>query len=274
VVRRCIENRITRGVLDGGLAAFRFVRTGKAGCLGLTYAAAESQKDTESLALSTKFRLNAALGSKTLVFAALAAVSGLVLADQPLPPLAPLALEGDLDSGKELAATCAGCHAIPGYRNAYPSFHVPKLGGQNADYLEIALQGYRRGSRPHDTMHAQAAVFSDQDIADVSAYIASLERSEQQGISRASAAMIRAGEEKSAVCAPCHGPTGVAPASQWPNIAGQHASYLERSLTQYKTGERNDLVMSPMATPLDEASIRELAAFFAAQPGLYTPDEM
>jgi cytochrome c553 len=186
----------------------------------------------------------------------------------------PLTLKGHAEQGQQLAATCTGCHAIPGYRNAYPSFHVPKLGGQNADYLEIALQGYRRGSRGHDTMHAQAASLSDQDIADLAEYLASLESPDEQGISRASEEMIVAGKEKSAVCTACHGEAGIAPAPQWPNLAGQHASYLERSLEQYKTGERSDLVMAPMVAALDETAIEEIAAYFAAQPGLYTPDEM
>src|SRR5690606_7386098 len=159
-------------------------------------------------------------------------------------------------------------------RNVYPSFHVPKLGGQNEDYLEIALQGYRRGSRSHDTMHAQAAEFSDQDIADIAAYIASLERAPETGISGASDELIRAGQEKAAVCASCHGQNGIAPAGQWPNLAGQHASYLERALTQYKTGERNDVVMAPRAAPLAEQWIVELAAYFASQPGLFTTEGM
>jgi cytochrome c553 len=225
----------------------------------------------ESLVLINT-RLSATLGLKTVVFAVLAMLSGSLLAQQA--PLAPLALKGHPENGKRLAATCAGCHAIPGYRNAYPSFHVPKLGGQNEDYLEIALQGYRQGSRGHDTMHAQAAELSDQDIADLAAYIASVENSEEQGISRATSAMIQAGKDKSAVCTACHGETGISPAGMYPNLAGQHASYLERALRQYKSGERSDLVMGPMAAPLDDAAIEELAAYFAAQPGLFTPPEL
>lgn len=224
--------------------------------------------------MSKKSRPSSLLGWKPVVLAALASVSGVAFAQTPQAPLAPLPLEADLENGRRLAHTCGGCHAIEGYRNVYPSFHVPKLGGQNTDYIEIALQGYRRSDRSHDTMHAQVATFSDQDIVDVAGYIGSLENAPQKGISRAKPEMIRAGEEKSAVCAPCHGPTGVAPASQWPNLAGQHASYIERALEQYKTGERADLVMGPMAAPLDQATIRELAAFFAAQTGLYTPKEM
>jgi cytochrome c553 len=213
-------------------------------------------------------------GVRIVAVAALCAASGIALTQAPPPPLAPLNLEGDVQRGADLAETCSGCHGIPGYRNAYPSFHVPKLGGQNADYLEIALQGYRRGTRGHDTMHAQAAALSDQDIADLAAYLASSEDRQQAGISRAPGSAVRAGQEKSAICAPCHGPAGIAPAPQWPNIAGQHASYLERSMAQYKSGEREDLVMAPMVAPLDDETIAQLAAYFAAQPGLHTTDDL
>src|SRR5690606_10029636 len=153
----------------------------------------------ESL-VPTNTRLSASFGLKACVFTFLAVASGGAFAQQPEPPLMPLTLTGHAEHGQQLAATCTGCHAIPGYRNAYPSFRVPKLGGQNSDYLEIALQGYRRGSRGHDTMHAQAASLSDQDIADLAEYLASLENSPEPGISRASEEMVRAGKEKSAVC--------------------------------------------------------------------------
>ncbi|MDH3976998.1 MAG: cytochrome c, partial [Gammaproteobacteria bacterium] len=45
---------------------------------------------------------------------------------------------GDAERGEVLADTCLGCHGIPGYRNAYPSYRVPKLGGQHEDYLVSA----------------------------------------------------------------------------------------------------------------------------------------
>ena len=72
--------------------------------------------------------------------------------------------------GVALAETCYGCHGLPESHNAYPSYLVPKLGGQNAEYITVALQGYRRGSRGHETMQAQASSLSDQDIADIAAY--------------------------------------------------------------------------------------------------------
>ena len=91
----------------------------------------------------------------------------------PPAPLTPITLAGDAERGAVIAQTCTGCHGIPGYFNAQPAYHVPKLGGQNADYIEVALQGYRRGTRAHETMQAQASTLSDQDIADVAAFLAS-----------------------------------------------------------------------------------------------------
>jgi cytochrome c553 len=187
----------------------------------------------------------------------------------PAAPLMPIALEGNADRGEVLAETCKGCHGIPGYFNANPAYHVPKLGGQNADYLEVALQGYRRGTRGHETMQAQASSLSDQDIADVAAYFGAFAGEAETGRSTASSAMIEAGRTKAATCVACHGPAGVAAAPQWPNLAGQHETYLLESLTQYKSGRRADLVMNPLMGPLDEGSLEELAAFFASQPHLH-----
>ena len=81
--------------------------------------------------------------------------------------------DGDAAVGRKKAETCLGCHAIPGYFSVYPSYHVPKLGGQNSKYIESALKQYRDGGRQHDTMHANAANLSDQDMADIGAYIES-----------------------------------------------------------------------------------------------------
>lgn len=215
----------------------------------------------------------------TLVLAALSlgaaalVLTGPATAQQaPAMPLAPLALNGDAERGAVLAETCTGCHGIPGYWNASPAYHVPKLGGQNADYLEVALQGYRRGSRGHETMQAQASSLSDQDIADVAAFFSGFGGEPEAGRTRASEEKIEAGRTKAATCVACHGPEGIAAAPQWPNLAGQHETYLLQSLAQYKNGKRVDMVMNPMAAPLDEQSIEELAAFFASRTHLYSTD--
>jgi cytochrome c553 len=79
---------------------------------------------------------------------------------------------GDYDAGKIKAYTCTGCHGIVGYKNAYPAYHVPRIGGQNMEYLVIALQGFKSGERQHKTMNLQAEALSDQDIEDIAVYIA------------------------------------------------------------------------------------------------------
>ena len=86
----------------------------------------------------------------------------------------PAAPTGDAARGKPLTYTCQGCHGITGYKNAYPNYHVPRIGGQSAQYLTNALMEYRAGKRKHPTMQAQAQSFSAQDIADIAAYLSGL----------------------------------------------------------------------------------------------------
>ncbi len=88
-------------------------------------------------------------------------------------PVAKPAALGSAERGKELTYTCQGCHGITGYKNAYPSYHVPRITGQAAQYLTSALTEYRKGARKHPTMQAQAQSFSEQDIADIAAYLSS-----------------------------------------------------------------------------------------------------
>lgn len=98
-----------------------------------------------------------------------------------LPSLALLAVSalpvsgfaaGDSEAGKTKAFTCMGCHGIPSYTNVYPTYHVPRIGGQHADYIVAALQAYKAGQRSHSTMQAQAATLSDQDMQDIAAFFA------------------------------------------------------------------------------------------------------
>lgn len=88
----------------------------------------------------------------------------------------PAAAAGDPAAGRTKADTCIGCHGIPFYTNAYPTYRVPKLGGQNAEYLVAALKAYRAGERPHPTMRAQASSLSDQDIDDIAAFLSKAPR--------------------------------------------------------------------------------------------------
>jgi cytochrome c553 len=84
------------------------------------------------------------------------------------------AAEGDPQAGKIKSYTCTGCHGVPGYSNVYPTYKVPKIGGQNYEYIVAAMIAYRDGERSHPTMELQASALSDQDMKDISAYFASL----------------------------------------------------------------------------------------------------
>ena len=81
---------------------------------------------------------------------------------------------GDPAAGKVKSNTCTGCHGIPNYKTTYPTYSVPRIGGQNEPYLISALKAYKNGTRKHETMNPQAQALSDQDIEDIAAYLASL----------------------------------------------------------------------------------------------------
>jgi cytochrome c553 len=84
-------------------------------------------------------------------------------------------LKGNAAAGKAKNAMCIGCHGIPGYKASFPSvYSAPMIAGQNAKYLENALNAYKTGERKHPTMRSAAASLSAQDMADLAAYYANL----------------------------------------------------------------------------------------------------
>ena len=75
-----------------------------------------------------------------------------------------------------------------------------------------------------------------------------------------------AGKTKSAVCAACHGTDGNSGANPlWPKLAGQHPDYIIQQLQDFKAGKRTEAMMSPMAAPLSEEDMADLAAYFTSQ---------
>ncbi len=74
-----------------------------------------------------------------------------------------------------------------------------------------------------------------------------------------------AGEAKAAVCAACHGERGNSQNPEWPKLAGQHPNYLAQQLRDFKSGTRKNEVMSPIAAPLSEADIADIAEFYSVQ---------
>ena len=81
-------------------------------------------------------------------------------------------LHGDAANGKRAIATCLGCHGNSGYHNAYPHFRIPRIGGQSEAYLLRAMIDYRDGKRINPTMQAQMHDETDQQLADIAAYLA------------------------------------------------------------------------------------------------------
>lgn len=84
----------------------------------------------------------------------------------------PLAIAGgDIEAGKQKAASCASCHGAEGVSPA-PNF--PNIGGQYENYLLHSLQAYKSGERQNAIMQGMVAALSDQDMRDLSAFYASL----------------------------------------------------------------------------------------------------
>jgi cytochrome c553 len=199
------------------------------------------------------------IGAMTVALAVGSLIGGLASAQSP-------ALTPNLAQGKILSYTCLGCHGIVGYRNAYPDYAVPRLRGQNAQYLVAALKEYRSGLRDHPTMHLQASSLSDQQMLDVATYLAGKPLTAGAGpptdVKVPKAAM---------VCTSCHGKQGIAVSPMYPNLAGQHASYIKRALVEYHKLDRKNPIMDGMASSLTQADISVIAAYFSGiKPGLKT----
>lgn len=73
-----------------------------------------------------------------------------------------------------------------------------------------------------------------------------------------------AGKSKSATCAACHGANGISPNDLWPNLAGQKQGYLIAQLKAFRDGQRSNPMMAPMAAPLSDTDIDDLAAYFSS----------
>jgi cytochrome c553 len=76
------------------------------------------------------------------------------------------------------------------------------------------------------------------------------------------------GQEKAKVCEACHGTDGNSIEPIYPNLAGQHESYLIKSLSDYRSGARRNALMNSFAAALSNQDIEDLAAWYADQEGL------
>jgi len=171
--------------------------------------------------------------------------------------------EGDREAGKKKFYSCAGCHGIEGYSNAYPMYHVPRIGGQHADYVVAALKSYQTGARKHVGMHGNASPLSEDDLQDIAAYVSAFR---SITVNLPVEGNVGAGERKAMECASCHGGDGNTEAkSGYPRLAGQYENYLVKALRDYKSGARKNAIMGGIAGALSEQDIENVAAFYASQ---------
>ena len=178
-------------------------------------------------------------------------------APKPAPKAA--AQKDPVLAGKAAAEACAGCHGDNGVSKTPGS---PSLVGLNPKYLASAIKAYKTGQRKDDTMKALVAGLSDADAGSVALYYA-LQKPARAGTPAAGDAA--AGKKAAGACAGCHGETGVAADPANPSLAGQDAQYLATATQSYKDGTRKDETMKGMVAALNDATIKNIAAFYAAQ---------
>ena len=170
--------------------------------------------------------------------------------------------EDAIDAGKEKAAACASCHGADG--NSLVST-FPKLAEQHSSYLIKQLEAYKNGTRKNPMMTSIAAGLSHNDMTALAAYYAAQKISanelpvlddddEKPAATKAGVdplqAIIAQGSDlyrngdlsrEVSACIACHGPFGEGskPAA-FPALKSQHADYLIKTLTDFKTDVRSN----------------------------------
>ena len=178
------------------------------------------------------------------------------------------AVVGDAAAGQAKTAVCGACHGPDGNSMA-PNF--PKLAGQGDRYLLKQLHEIKDGKRQVLEMTGLLANLNDQDLADIAAYYSS----QKGSVGAADPALVAQGEalfrggnlEKGMpACIGCHSPDGQGlAAAGFPHLGGQHASYIEKQLTDFREGDRtNDgdsMIMRGIAAKLSNKDIKALASY-------------
>ena len=177
----------------------------------------------------------------------------------PIPGVKPAPAKPDpVQAGKAAAAACAGCHGDTGLSNT-PG--TPSLVGLDPKYLVAVMKAYKGGQRKNDMMKSMMSSVADTDMANIALYYA-LQKPART--TTPSAGDASAGKAAAAACAGCHGDKGVSGNPAIPSLAGQDAQYLAAALHAYKDGSRGDETMNGLAASLDDAAMKNLAAFYAS----------
>ncbi len=178
---------------------------------------------------------------------------------------------GDLPRGKVLAEGCMKCHDLDGVKLGKGA---PFIAGITQQYLIRSMLAYSNGSRDHAEMKQVVEEMEPDAIRDVSAYYASLNTRWEGGeiyqarpLAYDSKAVAR-GKLAASSCDACHGAEHRISKSDVPNLAGMQPDYFLPALQSYFSGERNDRFMSLLEYQLKEKSVRDIAAYYAAQTPL------
>ncbi|MGF1725878.1 c-type cytochrome [Photobacterium nomapromontoriensis] len=182
--------------------------------------------------------------------------------------------QGDAEAGKMKAATCAACHGVDG--NGIMA-QYPKIAGQHPGYLEKQLKDFKQAistggkqGRNDPVMGGMAMPLSEQDMADLAAYYASLPISDNatpESSVELGQTLYRAGDLDRGItaCTACHGPRGNGTGlSGFPKISGQNAEYVQLQLEKFRSGQRgNDMngMMRTVAAKLTDAEINALSQY-------------
>ena len=182
---------------------------------------------------------------------------------------------GNAQAGSAKIAMCIGCHGIVGYKSSFPEvYRVPKISGQNAQYIELVLEGYRKADRKHPSMRGIAGSLTDQDIADVAAYYASHAETRADlptppaPRSNKVADLLQRG-----ACVSCHGENYSSPIDpSYPKLAGQHPDYLYAALKAYRddshaTWGRANPIMAGMVKQFSNPELKLIAQYIGSLPG-------
>jgi cytochrome c553 len=201
---------------------------------------------------SVKFTSDVALVKVAAYYASL---------DPPQPPAgaAPTFLDPVLAGKTAAAAACAGCHGEAGVTTT-PGF--PSLVALTPQYLTTAMKAYRSGQRQNDTMKSMLAAIGDADIDHIALFYALQKPARAQTPAPGDQ---QAGKASTVGCAGCHGDQGVSSNPTTPSLAGQDGEYLVAALRAYKNGARADETMKTLAGPLDDTTMKNIAAYYAAQ---------
>lgn len=176
---------------------------------------------------------------------------------------------GDAKAGQAKAAACGACHGMDGNST---DAQYPKLAGQSEQYIVTELMRFKSGTRQNAIMHGMAATLSPQDMHDIGAYFA--EQKRLPGVADEKLApdgekLYREGDASRGIpaCMACHGPDGAGnPGWRVPNIAGQHADYVQAQLKAWHDGttwgsDTHAMIMPTIAQRLTEQDISAVSSY-------------